>query len=69
MVVRTGSEVALFAGAGGLLLATQRLGFKAECLVEYDAACVRVLTKNMRNGALHPAPIWDDSVGSTHLLG
>lgn len=54
-------ELALFAGAGGGLLATQHLlGWRTVCYVERDAYCVAVLEARIRDGLLDDAPIWDD---------
>jgi DNA (cytosine-5)-methyltransferase 1 len=54
-------ELALFAGAGGGLLATQHLlGWRTVCYVERNAYCVDVLTARIQDGLLDNAPIWDD---------
>ena len=54
-------ELALFAGAGGGLLATQwLLGWRAVCYVERDKYAVEVLKARIRDGLLNDAPIWDD---------
>ena len=55
------NELALFAGAGGGLLATQwLLGWQTVCYVENAAYPVKVLKARMRDGHLDAAPIWDD---------
>lgn len=54
-------ELALFAGAGGGLLASQHLlGFQTVCYVEIDAYCVEILKARIRDGLLDDSPIWDD---------
>lgn len=56
------NELALFAGAGGGLLATQHLlGHRTVCYVEIDAYCIEVLKARIRDGLLDDAPIWDDA--------
>jgi len=55
------NELALFAGAGGGLLATQHLlGFRTVCYVEIAPYPVAVLEARIRDGLLDDAPIWDD---------
>ncbi len=55
------NELALFAGAGGGLLASQLLGFRTVCAVELDWYCRCVLIQRQNDGHLRPAfPIWDD---------
>lgn len=54
------NELALFAGAGGGLLASQILGFKTVCAVERDAYCAQVLAQRQNDGSLEPFPIWSD---------
>lgn len=55
------NELALFAGAGGGLLASQwLLGWRTVCYVEnaiYPIACLKA---RIREGFLDDAPIWDD---------
>lgn len=53
-------ELALFAGAGGGILAGKLLGWRTVCAVEYDdyARCVLVARQN--DGQFEPFPIWDD---------
>jgi DNA (cytosine-5)-methyltransferase 1 len=55
------NELALFAGAGGGLLASKMLGWKTVCAVELDWYCRCVLVQRQNDGILRPAfPIWDD---------
>lgn len=55
------NELALFAGAGGGLLATQHLlGFRTICYVENAEYPVEVLYARIRDGLLDDAPIWGD---------
>ena len=55
------NELALFAGSGGGLLATQMLGFTTVCAVELDWYCRCVLTQRQNDGCFRtPFPIWDD---------
>lgn len=54
------TELALFAGAGGGLLAARRLGLRTVCYVDRDERCVEVLKARIRDGALDDAPIWSD---------
>jgi DNA (cytosine-5)-methyltransferase 1 len=55
-------ELALFAGAGGGLLATKwLLGWRTVCYVENAAYPVEVLKARIRDGLLDDAPIWDDA--------
>lgn len=55
-------ELALFAGAGGGLLATKwLLGWRAVCYVENDLYGIEVLKARIRDGLLDDAPIWDDA--------
>lgn len=54
-------ELALFAGAGGGLLATQHLlGWQTVCYVENAAYPARVLKARIQDGYLDDAPIWGD---------
>jgi len=55
------NELALFAGAGGGLLGSRLLGFRAVCYVENDPYCVSVLKARIADGYLDDAPIWDDA--------
>lgn len=54
------NELALFAGAGGGLLASKLLGWRTVAAVELDPFCREVLLARQRDGALDPFPIWDD---------
>ena len=55
------TELSLFSGGGGGLLATQHLlGFRTICYVEIDAYCQRVLQARIADGSIDDAPIWDD---------
>lgn len=54
------NELALFAGAGGGLLASRLLGHRTICAVEWDAYAASVLVARQNDGALPPFPIWDD---------
>lgn len=53
-------ELALFAGAGGGLLASRLLGWRTVAAVEIDKYCQRVLLQRQRDGMLDRFPIWDD---------
>jgi len=54
-------ELALFAGAGGGLLATKWiLGWQTVCYVENNPYRTKVLKARIRDGVLDDAPIWDD---------
>lgn len=53
-------ELALFAGAGGGILAGQLLGWRTVCAVEYDAFARCVLVARQNDGQFEPFPIWDD---------
>jgi len=55
------NELALFAGAGGGLLASQLIGFRTICAVELDEYRRCVLVQRQNDGHLNPPfPIWDD---------
>ena len=55
------NELALFAGAGGGLLASHLLGWRTVCAVELDWHSRCVLTQRQNDGHLRPPfPIWDD---------
>jgi len=54
------NELALFAGAGGGLLASRLLGWRTVCYVENNLYCVEVLKARIRDGFLDDAPIWND---------
>ena len=54
------NELALFAGAGGGLLASHLLGHNIVCAVERDEYCIEVLVQRQNERTLPPFPIWDD---------
>lgn len=54
------NELALFAGAGGGLLASTLLGHNIVCAVERDEFCQHVLVQRQNDRILQPFPIWDD---------
>lgn len=54
------NELALFAGAGGGLLASRMLGWRTRCAVELDSYAREVLLARQRDGMLDMFPIWDD---------
>ena len=54
------NELALFAGAGGGILASRILGWKTICAVEIDYYCRQVLGARQHDGFIDPFPIWDD---------
>ena len=54
------NELALFAGAGGGLLASKLLGWSTICAVEIEPFSRSVLLKRQAAGHLEPFPIWDD---------
>lgn len=62
MVIQQGAmrELALFAGAGGGILAGQLLGWRTLCAVERDAYAAQVLAQRQNDGILEPFPIWSD---------
>lgn len=53
-------ELALFAGAGGGILAGHLLGWRTVCAVERDAYAAQVLAQRQNDGALPAFPIWSD---------
>ncbi|MCB9136736.1 MAG: DNA cytosine methyltransferase [Caldilineaceae bacterium] len=54
-------ELALFAGGGGGLLASQWLkGWRTICYVEREPYAIEVLKARIRDGLLDDAPIWSD---------
>ena len=56
------TELSLFSGAGGGLLATKHLlGWQTVCYVEWDKYAVECLKARIRDGYLDDAPIWDDA--------
>ena len=54
------NELALFAGAGGGILAGKLLGWRTVCAVERDAYAASVLAQRQNDGALEPFPVWSD---------
>lgn len=54
------NELALFAGAGGGLLASRLLGWRTVCAVEFNGYRRAVLAARQDDGSLEPFPIWDD---------
>lgn len=54
------NELALFAGAGGGILAGKLLGWRTICAVEFNSFCARRLMQRQNEGHLPPFPIWDD---------
>ena len=53
-------ELALFAGAGGGVLAAKRLGWRTVCAVERDAYAATVLAQRQNERIFPPFPIWSD---------
>ncbi|MCG9515146.1 DNA cytosine methyltransferase [Acinetobacter pittii] len=53
-------ELALFAGAGGGVLASYLLGWRTVCAVERDAYTAQVLAQRQNDGILEAFPIWSD---------
>lgn len=53
-------ELALFAGAGGGLLAGHILGWNTVCAVEYGSHQRRILAARQNDRSLRAFPIWDD---------
>lgn len=55
------NELALFAGGGGGLLASQWLkGWRTICYVERATYPARIIEARIRDGFLDDAPVWDD---------
>jgi DNA (cytosine-5)-methyltransferase 1 len=54
------NELALFAGAGGGILASKLLGWRTVCAVEIDRHRRSILLARQNDGTLEPFPIWDD---------
>ena len=54
------NELALFAGAGGGLLASSLLGHDIVCAVERNPHCIEVLVQRQNDKTLQSFPIWDD---------
>lgn len=53
-------ELALFAGAGGGILAGRLLDWRTVCAVEIDRHRRSILLARQDDGTLEPFPIWDD---------
>lgn len=53
-------ELALFAGGGGGLLASELLGFRTVCAVEIEPSAREMLFARQRDGLLPEFPVWDD---------
>ena len=54
------NELALFAGAGGGILAGHLLGWRCVCAVERDEFARSVLMQRQNDKLIAPFPIWDD---------
>jgi len=54
------NELALFAGAGGVILGGHLLGWRTVCAVEWEQYPASVLCARQNDGLLPPFPIWDD---------
>jgi DNA (cytosine-5)-methyltransferase 1 len=54
------NELALFAGAGGSILAGRLLGWRTVCAVEINPYCREILLRRQEEKILEPFPIWDD---------
>jgi len=54
------NELALFAGAGGGILASKLLGWRTVCAVEIDGYARRVLAARQNDGSIPAFPIWGD---------
>ncbi|MGK8800983.1 DNA cytosine methyltransferase [Acinetobacter seifertii] len=54
------NELALFAGAGGGVLASYLMGWRTICAVERDAYAAQVLAQRQNDGILEAFPIWSD---------
>lgn len=54
------NELALFAGAGGGLLASHLVGWRTVCAVERKESARRILVARQNDGVLPAFPIWDD---------
>jgi len=54
------NELALFAGAGGGILAGKLLGWRTVCAVEWEPYPASVLCARQNDGLLPTFPIWDD---------
>ena len=53
-------ELALFAGAGGGILAGKLLGWRTVCAVEWNPAASTILAMRQNDGSLPAFPIWTD---------
>ncbi|WP_370877928.1 DNA cytosine methyltransferase [Variovorax boronicumulans] len=54
------NELALFAGAGGGILANELCGDRTVCAVERDAYAAAILAQRQNDGTLPVFPIWSD---------
>ena len=54
------NELHLFAGAGGGILASELLGHRTVCAVEFNEYARNVLVARQNDGTFQPFPIWDD---------
>jgi len=54
------NELALFAGAGGGILASRLLGWSTVGAVEIEKYPRDILLQRQRDGILEPFPVWDD---------
>jgi DNA (cytosine-5)-methyltransferase 1 len=54
------NELALFAGAGGGILANDLCGDRTVCAVERDAYAATILAQRQNDGSLPLFPIWSD---------
>jgi len=54
------NELALFAGAGGGILGSHRLGWRTVCAVEWDTYAASVLISRQNDGVLKGFPVWND---------
>lgn len=54
------NELALFAGAGGGILASVLSGWRTVCAVERDGFARNVLLARQNDRMLEPFPVWDD---------
>lgn len=54
------NELALFAGAGGGILASHLLGIRTVCAVEREAYAAGILAQRQNDGIIPPFPIWSD---------
>jgi DNA (cytosine-5)-methyltransferase 1 len=54
------NELHLFAGAGGGILASELLGHRTICAVEFNEYARNVLVARQNDGTFPPFPVWDD---------